>query len=55
LEKTTNKQGIEYSRITFKRKGALNDKEIKAVEEYSKAILPYIDRAVDVFIPEEKQ
>ena len=28
--------------------------EIKAVEEYSKAILPFIDRAVDVFIPETK-
>jgi len=54
LEKATNKQGIEYSRITFKMKGALNDKEIKAVEAYSKAILPFIDRAVDVFVPDEK-
>jgi len=53
LEKATNTGGIEYAKITFKRTGVLTPEEVKAVVAYKEKILPYIDQAASVFIPEE--
>ena len=43
LEKDKNKDNIQFSKITFKRVGAVDD--ITAVEKYVEAIMPYIQQA----------
>jgi hypothetical protein len=53
LVKDQNSGGIDYTQITFKKCGSLSDNEITMVEGYIEKIMPFINQAASVFVPDK--